>query len=155
MTSGSPWTYLIVNADDYGYFNCVSQGILESASHGIVTATGIFANSAHFAEHVGWLRDNASLDLGVHLNITDQTPLTRNMQIKLSRWNTFEVDEITMQSSVDWIFAGGDAVLGPQTAAKAAYQGKEAAESIIRYVEGRDLKEGRIPEPEEEKESKK
>ncbi len=72
-----------------------------------------------------------------------------DIKIKLSRWNTFEVDEITMQSSVDWIFAGGDAVLGPQTAAKAAYQGKEAAKSIIRYLEGRDLKEGRIPEPEE------
>jgi glutamate synthase (NADPH/NADH) small chain len=45
-------------------------------------------------------------------------------------------------------------VLGPQTAAKAAYQGKEAAESIIRYLEGRDLTEGRIPEPEEEKTKK-
>jgi glutamate synthase (NADPH/NADH) small chain len=73
-------------------------------------------------------------------------------KLALSRWNTFEVDEITMQSSVEWIFAGGDAVLGPQTAAKAAYQGKEAAESIIRYLEGRDLKEGRIPEAEEAEE---
>lgn len=70
------------------------------------------------------------------------------VDIKLSRWQTFEVDETTMQTSVDWIFAGGDAVLGPETAAKAAYQGKEAAESIVRYLEGRDLKEGRIPETE-------
>ena len=72
-------------------------------------------------------------------------------KLALSRWNTFEVDEITMQSSVEWVFAGGDAVLGPQTAAKAAYQGKEAAESIIRYLEGKDLKEGRIPEAGEAK----
>jgi glutamate synthase (NADPH/NADH) small chain len=71
------------------------------------------------------------------------------IKLNLSRWNTFEVDEVTMQSSIDWIFAGGDAVLGPQTAAKAAYQGKEAAESIIRYLEGCDLKEGRVPEVEE------
>jgi glutamate synthase (NADPH/NADH) small chain len=74
-----------------------------------------------------------------------------NIKLELSRWNTFEVDEVTMQTSVDWIFAGGDAVLGPQTAAKAAFHGKEAAESIIRYFEGRDLKEGRIPEVEDEK----
>lgn len=72
-----------------------------------------------------------------------------DIKLDLSRWKTFEVDDITMQTSVEWIFAGGDAVLGPQTAAKAAYQGKEAAESIMRYLEGRDLKEGRIPEPEE------
>jgi len=87
MMSGPPWAYLIVNADDYGYFNCVSQGILKSASHGIVTATGIFANSTHFDEHVGWLRDNTALDLGVHLNITDQEPLSINMRNRLSRWS--------------------------------------------------------------------
>jgi len=73
-------------------------------------------------------------------------------KLALSRWKTFEVDDITMQTSVEWIFAGGDAVLGPQTAAKAAYQGKEAAESIKRYLEGRDLKEGRIAEPEKAEE---
>jgi glutamate synthase (NADPH/NADH) small chain len=42
------------------------------------------------------------------------------------------------------VFAGGDAVLGPETAAKAIYQAREAAESIIRMFEGRDLKEGRV-----------
>jgi glutamate synthase (NADPH/NADH) small chain len=68
------------------------------------------------------------------------------VELKLSRWKTIEVDEVTMQSSVDWIFAGGDAVLGPETAAKAIYQAKEAAESMIRFLEGRDLKEGRVEE---------
>jgi glutamate synthase (NADPH/NADH) small chain len=68
------------------------------------------------------------------------------VELKLSRWNTIEIDELTMQTSVDWIFAGGDAVLGPETAAKAIYQAKEAAESMIRMFEGRDLKEGRVPQ---------
>ncbi|MBU0480343.1 MAG: NAD(P)-dependent oxidoreductase [Proteobacteria bacterium] len=70
------------------------------------------------------------------------------VELKLSRWKTIEVDEVTMQSSVDWLFAGGDDVLGPETAAKAIYQGKEAAESIIRYLEGKDLKAGRVAEKE-------
>jgi glutamate synthase (NADPH/NADH) small chain len=65
------------------------------------------------------------------------------VELKLSRWKTIDVDYTTMQSSVPWVFAAGDAVLGPETAAKAVYQAKEAAESIIRYLEGRDLKEGR------------
>ncbi len=34
------------------------------------------------------------------------------IELKLSRWNTLEVDEVTMQCSVDWVFSGGDAVLG-------------------------------------------
>lgn len=65
------------------------------------------------------------------------------MELATSRWGTYVVDEETMQTSVPWVFAGGDAVLGPQTAAKALYQGKVAAESIHRFLEGRDLKEGR------------
>lgn len=71
------------------------------------------------------------------------------MDFVMTRWGTFVVDEITMQTSAPWIFAGGDAVLGPQTVAKAIYQAKEAAESIKRFLEGKDLKEGRVPAPEE------
>lgn len=96
MVSGSQRTYLIVNADDYGYFNCVSRGILKSSSNGIVTATGIFANSARFSEHIDWLRDNDALDLGVHLNITAQVPLTSGMQSRLSRWEGRFPDKYTI-----------------------------------------------------------
>ena len=78
-----PSTYLIVNADDYGYFDCVSSGILQAFSHGIVTATGILATSDHFAKHVGWLRDYDALDIGIHLNLTDGVPLTRDLRTRL------------------------------------------------------------------------
>ena len=87
MTHATQRAYLIVNADDYGYFHCVSVGILRSASQGVVTATGVFANSIHFSEHVAWLGDCESLDIGVHLNLTDGEPLTSDMRKKLSRWS--------------------------------------------------------------------
>jgi glutamate synthase (NADPH/NADH) small chain len=64
-------------------------------------------------------------------------------EFELTRWGTYIVDPETLQTSIPWIFSGGDSVLGPQTAAKAVYQGKVAAESIKRYLEGADLKEGR------------
>jgi predicted glycoside hydrolase/deacetylase ChbG (UPF0249 family) len=79
--------YLIVNADDYGIFRCVSKGILEAASHGIVTATGVFANMAHLPEHAAWLRECATLDIGTHLNLTDGIPLTNDLRRRLSRWS--------------------------------------------------------------------
>ncbi len=78
----------------------------------------------------------------------------KGIDFAMTRWGTYEVDGDTMQTSVPWIFAGGDAVLGPQTAAKAIHQGKVAAESIIRFLEGRDLKEGRFPEKEEKAKEK-
>ncbi|MDD5759384.1 MAG: NAD(P)-dependent oxidoreductase [Desulfobulbaceae bacterium] len=69
---------------------------------------------------------------------------SQGTEITMSKWGTYVVDEETLQTSVPWVFAGGDAVLGPQTAAKAVYQGKVAAESMHRFIEGRDLKEGRV-----------
>ncbi|MDA8164940.1 MAG: NAD(P)-dependent oxidoreductase [Desulfobacteraceae bacterium] len=68
---------------------------------------------------------------------------TGGKPLATTRWGTFEVDKVTLQTSEPWIFAGGDAVLGPQTAAKAVFQGKTAAESIRRYLEGEDLRAGR------------
>lgn len=65
------------------------------------------------------------------------------VDLALSRWSTYEVDEVTMQTSEPWVFAAGDAVLGPQTVAKAVFQAKEAAESIKRFLEGTDLKADR------------
>jgi len=58
---------------------------------------------------------------------------------------TLEVHETTLQTSVPWIFAGGDAVLGPASAVDAVAQGHEAAESIRRFLDGRDLQKGRKP----------
>ena len=79
--------YLIINADDYAYFDGVSQGILECASHGTVTATGVFANSPFLDEHVSWLSARPDVDVGVHLNLTDRAPLTRGLSDALSPWN--------------------------------------------------------------------
>lgn len=55
-----------------------------------------------------------------------------------------KVDPITFETTVKGIFSGGDAVTGPKTAIDAIAQGREAAESIRRYLEGKDLTEGRL-----------
>jgi predicted glycoside hydrolase/deacetylase ChbG (UPF0249 family) len=67
---------LIVNADDFGFFDGVSRGILTAARTGTVTATGVLANGPALDRWVDPLRDCASLDIGVHLNATLGTPLT-------------------------------------------------------------------------------
>lgn len=62
--------------------------------------------------------------------------VVHGIDIKRTPWGTFEVNPETLQTSVPWIFAGGDDVLGPQTVAKAAYQGRIASESISRFLNG-------------------
>jgi predicted glycoside hydrolase/deacetylase ChbG (UPF0249 family) len=78
---------LVVNADDYGGFACVSRGIIEAAESGVVTATGVFANMSSFEERVAWLKQCEELDVGVHLNLTDGAPLTERMRKSLARWS--------------------------------------------------------------------
>ncbi len=67
----------------------------------------------------------------------------KGVDLKLESWGTYTVNQKTLQTTVDWIFAGGDDVLGPQTAAKAVYQGKVAAESMLRFMEGKDIEADR------------
>jgi heterodisulfide reductase subunit A-like polyferredoxin len=66
----------------------------------------------------------------------------------------FKADPVTCQTSVEDIFAGGDNVSGPSSVIEAVAAGKRAAESIERYLNGKDLLENRFedtlrPLPEE------
>ncbi|MFX1311433.1 MAG: FAD-dependent oxidoreductase [Promethearchaeota archaeon] len=55
------------------------------------------------------------------------------------------IDNITLETSISGVFAGGDIVPNPKMVAITAIgHGREAAESIDRYLRGRDLKKGRI-----------
>ncbi|MEJ2474596.1 MAG: FAD-dependent oxidoreductase, partial [Desulfobacterales bacterium] len=65
--------------------------------------------------------------------------------LNFSRWGTVEVDAVTFATECEGVFAGGDLQSGPWVAIGAIGAGKEAAESILRYVEGRDMAEGREP----------
>lgn len=78
--------YLIVNADDFGYFDHVSDGILDCIDAGAVTATGVMTNSPAFANQAARLKERAQVDVGVHLTLTAGTPLTAAMADSLSKW---------------------------------------------------------------------
>jgi heterodisulfide reductase subunit A-like polyferredoxin len=54
-----------------------------------------------------------------------------------------EADPLTLQTPVEWVFAGGDAHHGPKSVVEAVEAGKKAAESIVRYIKGEDLAAGR------------
>jgi formate dehydrogenase major subunit len=57
--------------------------------------------------------------------------------LKLTRWLTAEVDEQTMFTGIDRVFAGGDFQRGPATAIEAIADGRLAAEAIDRYLSGK------------------
>ena len=68
---------------------------------------------------------------------------TKQTGIKISQKGGLEADPVTLETSIPGVFAGGDVFYGPKSIVEAVESGKEAAESIHRYLNGVDLKEGR------------
>ncbi|MGL4762246.1 MAG: FAD-dependent oxidoreductase [Sarcina sp.] len=70
--------------------------------------------------------------------------LLENEGVNLAPRGTIEVDRVTLQTSKEDIFAGGDVASGPRFAIDAIAAGKEAAISIHRFVQnGQSLVFGR------------
>jgi len=67
--------HLIVNADDLGSGPSRDRGIARAFQDGIVTSASLLANGPSFAAAARLARDLA-LPLGVHLNLSEGTPLT-------------------------------------------------------------------------------
>lgn len=65
--------------------------------------------------------------------------------LEFSRWGTADVDAVTYATGREGIFAGGDLQTGPWVAIGAIAAGQEAAESIVRYLDGADMAAGREP----------
>jgi len=59
--------------------------------------------------------------------------------LKWSQRNTLDVNPQTMQTSIPYVFAGGDAVTGPDTVIQAVAAGHKAVEAIHRYINGKNL----------------
>ena len=74
----------------------------------------------------------------------DYGALLEGENVQLTNRNTIQVDPITLQSTKEDIFAGGDIASGPRLAIDAIASGKEAAVSIHRFVQnGQSLVFGR------------
>ncbi len=70
--------------------------------------------------------------------------------LSFTRWGTIETDPVTFATGRAGVFAGGDLQTGPWVAIGAVAAGREAAESIVRYLDGRDMAAGREALPQKE-----
>ena len=67
------------------------------------------------------------------------TSLIKDNEIKIGRGGTIVADPRTLATDRKGVFAGGDALTGPQTAIEAIAAGQRAASSIKRYLQGKEL----------------
>jgi predicted glycoside hydrolase/deacetylase ChbG (UPF0249 family) len=66
---------LIVNADDYGKTEGVTQGIIQAHREGIVTSTTVMMNMPQVEDALGLAGDYPDLGIGVHLVFTAWRPI--------------------------------------------------------------------------------
>ena len=71
------------------------------------------------------------------------TEYLADQNIALSRVGGLTADPVTLQTPLEWVFAGGDAFYGPKSVVDAVACGKEAAESVHRFINDLDLAQGR------------
>ncbi|MDO4539956.1 MAG: FAD-dependent oxidoreductase [Syntrophomonadaceae bacterium] len=68
--------------------------------------------------------------------IGQQVDMSGLTGIEASRWKSIGADDITLATNIPGVFAGGDGVTGPGIAVEAVAQGKQAALSMMAYLNG-------------------
>jgi len=93
---------LVVNADDFGWSEAVTEGILEAYLHGIVTSTTLMANLEGAEDALARARREApTLGIGLHLNLTEGRPLAPPAEVEAI------VDGVGhLRRSLAWLFLG-------------------------------------------------
>ncbi len=64
-------------------------------------------------------------------------PFISKDEIALTSWGTFVVEDQTLATTMEGVFAGGDVARGPDTVIRAIADGKAAAVSIDKYLGGK------------------
>ena len=80
---------VIINADEMGIDEPRSRGILEAHEKGVVTSASIMANSPHLENLAALLRGHPGLGVGVHLNLTDGSPILSHPRTLADRQGQF------------------------------------------------------------------
>ena len=83
-----------------------------------------------------------TVDIDTVIEAVGQRPDTSFIKgngVKMERGGIVTVDRRTLATGRKGIFAGGDAVTGPQTAIEAIAAGQRAASSIKRYLQGKEF----------------
>ncbi|MDP2914702.1 MAG: FAD-dependent oxidoreductase [Candidatus Aminicenantes bacterium] len=69
----------------------------------------------------------------------DLSFLPPDLGVRLTKAGTIQVSPLNLQTSVPWIFAGGEVTLGPSSAVESMALGRQAASSIDRFLGGEGL----------------
>lgn len=93
---------LIVNADDLGFSPRRNAGILEAHTRGIVRSVSLLANGAAWKDAVRLLRDAPDLDVGIHVNLSEGSPVVAGHRTLVGPDGRFHGKESTRRFAALW-----------------------------------------------------
>ena len=67
-----------------------------------------------------------------------------SLELSVSKWGTIKTDFDTMESNLKGVFAAGDIVRGASLVVWAIKDGREAATSIKKYLESKEIKQSKV-----------
>lgn len=71
---------LIINADDFGLSKSINKGIIEAYQEGLISSTTIMVNMPYVEDAIAKWKENNSLGLGLHINLTQGSPISNNVK---------------------------------------------------------------------------
>lgn len=85
---------LIVNADDFGMSQAVNEGVVETFTYGLVKSASLLVNMPETEPAVLLAKKLESLEIGIHLNITEGFSVSNPEDVSLlvDNWGRFKFD---------------------------------------------------------------
>lgn len=78
-------SFLIVNADDFGYSHSINRGIIEAHTKGIVTSTSVMVDAVA-ANEARDLTKYPDLTIGLHLELADMDNVESELQRQIDKF---------------------------------------------------------------------
>jgi hopanoid biosynthesis associated protein HpnK len=118
---------LIVNADDFGLCEGVNKAVKRAHTEGILTSATIMVGMPAAAQAVELAGEMPDLGVGVHLNLTEGAPISKDQRVKILLDGSCEFSfslgklvarsmlskavrqaiEIELAEQIQWLIAGG------------------------------------------------
>lgn len=80
---------LIINADDFGFSKSINEGIIVAFKEGLISSTTIMANMPYTEDAIEKWRENKELAIGLHINLTQGSPVSKNVKSLVDDNNLF------------------------------------------------------------------
>lgn len=80
---------IIINADDFGFSKSINNGIIDAYNEGLISSTTIMINMPYAEDAISKWKQNSSLGLGLHINLTQGKPISNDIKSLVDTSNTF------------------------------------------------------------------